>query len=108
MQAAFVVVFGRPDPSPFFYTGTCGRVKAGDDEFAAAFGAVARQAGQRGLARRRRTSQPRSSVRCSAAYEIRKCVSRELKTLPGMMSRLLRIASATNSLPVPQGAFGNE
>ena len=53
------------------------------------------------------TSTPRSSVFCSAAYEMRKCVSWLLKTLPGMISRLRAIASLTNSVPVPQGAFTN-
>ena len=31
----------------------------------------------------------------------------EVNTLPGMTSRLCLIASVTNSVPVPQGAFGN-
>ena len=53
-----------------------------------------------------RTSSPRLRVASSTAYEIRKWVSRRLKTLPGMIRRLWRIASATNSVAVPQGARG--
>ncbi len=45
-------------------------------------------------------------MRSSTAYEIRKWVSRRLKTLPGMISRLRRMASATNSVAVPQGGAG--
>ena len=46
------------------------------------------------------------SVASSTAYEMRKWLSRSEKTLPGMISRLFLIASATNSLPVPHGARG--
>ena len=35
-------------------------------------------------------------------------MSRRLKTLPGMISRLFSIASATNSLPSPSGRFGED
>ena len=54
------------------------------------------------------TSTPRWSVSSSAAYEMRKCVSAELNTLPGMISRLCLIAAVTNSVPVPHGARGNK
>ncbi len=59
------------------------------------------------LASRRRMSMPRSKVVSSTEKLKRKWLSRLLNVLPGMMSRLLRIASVTNSVPVPQGAFGN-
>ena len=42
------------------------------------------------------TSNPRSIVSSFAAYEIRKCVSRPLKMLPGIISSWLSIAFLTN------------
>ena len=48
---------------------------------------------------------PRSSVASSVAYEIRKCVSRRLKTPPGTIKRFSFTARATNSLPVPRRRF---
>ena len=50
-------------------------------------------------------SRPRFRVWSSTAYEMRKCVSRRLNTLPGMMSKLRRMAAATNSVAVPHGAW---
>ncbi len=52
------------------------------------------------------TVMPLSIVSSLAAYEMRKCVSRRLKMMPGMIKSSREIASATNSLPVPQGALG--
>lgn len=56
----------------------------------------------------RNASIPRSIVSTLAAYERRKHSSRRLKTFPGMISVLyFEIAFSTNSVPVPQGVFGN-
>ena len=44
------------------------------------------------------TSMPRSMVSKLAAYDMRKCVSRRLKMLPGITSRLRSIAASTNAV----------
>lgn len=56
----------------------------------------------------RSTASPRSIVASLAAYDMRKWVSRWLKTLPGMMSSSLSSARETNPSPVPPpGTSGN-
>ena len=58
------------------------------------------------LAKRRRTSMPRSMVASGAANEILKWVSRCEKIPPGMISNPFSIARCTNCDPWPPGAFG--